>query len=84
MAEKFTRKVGSFVAKTAEGKAYTITVWQEYIRTPTTLDGKSEVLGGLKKLETEDGEYVNRIEKGKYRLVSVPEADLFSDDPNAP
>jgi hypothetical protein len=76
-----TRHVGSFIAKDAKGRQYRIHRFTDFIQF-----GNSKSSGespGFSDLRTHDGNPVNYVSKGHYRLV-FPEIDLTSDDPDAP
>ena len=80
---KETKHIGTFTACDAEGKEYTVFVYQDFIIS-RGLSGTSRT-PGMKSMRTDDGEAVNFIEKGKYEVLTVfGMIPITSDDPNAP
>ena len=75
-----SRETGLFEAKRADGKIMTVHIFTEY--TVTQSGGGTEEVPGTKRLQTEDGEAVKRLGKGRYRIVVTGEM-LTSDDPAA-
>lgn len=69
---------GSFIAHDEEGNEVTIEVFTEFHE-----DVRGNRLEGLKEFRLRNGEYVNRIQKGKYQVVQTGEL-LYSDDDDAP
>jgi hypothetical protein len=78
---KRIQHTSSFLATDAAGKRYQLHAYTEYIDVATT-GGRSEV-AGAKKIRTDNGQKVNRHEKGKYQIAATG-LELTSDDPNAP
>jgi hypothetical protein len=76
------KRTGEFAAHTEDGREYTIFVFTNFIDAGTR-DDPNAVVEGLKRLVTSDGDDVNRLEKGKYKVVSGG-IELSSDDPDAP
>ena len=75
-----TRRLKSFSASDAKGKAYTIDVLGDVIQTEVA--GAVEDVVGQKSLRLRSGEDLNLIQKGEYEVV-VTGGRLFSSDPNA-
>ncbi len=70
-----TKHTGTFIAYDADGNEYTIYVFTKFI----------ERIEGRKSLNTSDGEAVDRIGKGRYRvLTGFGDVEVTSDDPAAP
>jgi hypothetical protein len=80
--QKRIRQVGTFAARGSSGRLVTLAIFQEYMDAGIRDDPNAE-RKGPKQIMTTDGRRVNRIAKGKYRIVGSPE-DLTYDDPNAP
>ena len=78
---KQVEETNRFSAYDEEGRKYTIFEFTEYHDASTWSSDK--LVEGLKELRTADGEVVNRIEKGVYRIMGVQEIEVTSDDPNA-
>ena len=76
------RHTGSFVAVGEDGTERTVHMFTDILDAGTRADPHRE-LPGLRALQTEDGEAVNRVDKGKYEIVVTGEV-LRSDDPDAP
>jgi hypothetical protein len=72
--------LGSFVAFDGKGQPYTVRMFRQYGDTDV------ELIPATRVLKLVDTTPVERIAKGKYRVVDVPGRDvlLTSDDPNAP
>jgi len=79
---KEIRHTRSFVAVGEGGAEWTIHIFTEIVDAGTFADPNAE-LEGLKQLRTENGDAVNRLEKGKYQIAVTGET-LTSEDPNAP
>lgn len=73
---------GTFSAVDKDGQEYTIYELTEIIGVPSRGDPGREAQG-MKSLKTSSGEHVNRLEKGKYEIVSFVNIPITSDDPNA-
>jgi hypothetical protein len=72
--------LGSFEAFDEKGRPYTVRMYRQYG------DTDIERIPATRVLKLVDTTPVERIEKGKYRVVDVPGRDVFltSDDPDAP
>jgi hypothetical protein len=72
----------TFEATNERGDPTTLHVFVQILNTATFGDpyGDSE---GLKRIVTDDGQAVNWLGKGRYRVVVTGET-LTSDDPDAP
>jgi len=79
---KEIRHTGAFVAVDEKGNKQTLHVFTD-ICDARTFDDPDAELEGLMQIRTEDGKAVNRLGKGKYKIVQTEEI-LTSDDPNAP
>ncbi len=71
-----------FTAVDHDGKKYPLRVYQERLPVGTRAT-PSAVAPGQKRIVTEDGESVNRVKKGKYKIVATG-VILHSCDPDAP
>ncbi len=74
-------QTGQFTAHDAEGNQYVICVFTPFkeVRSSKGLHR----IAGIPEL-TCNGLHVNRIDKGRYELLSRPQTtELFSDDPDA-
>jgi hypothetical protein len=71
-----------FSATDDHGRRYRLLVWQEYVSTATRSD-PSHLSPSMKYITTEDGESVNRLEKGQYEMAHTG-VILRSSDPDAP
>lgn len=83
MGRKYTKHTGTFTARAQDGREFAICIFTYYDETGS-FGGKREPVEGQKSLKTSDGNKVDRIEKGKYRIIGPEEIHIFSDDPNAP
>jgi hypothetical protein len=72
----------TFTASDQTGQVYRLEVHQEYSSAATRAD-PSAVVPGQKRILTEYGESVTRIEKGKYEIVQTG-VIVRSSDPAAP
>jgi hypothetical protein len=72
---KTTRQTGRFPAKDARGQVHVIDIFQEYIDTGQGL------IEGVASLRTVNGHHVNRLDKGKYKIVET-NVELTSDHPD--
>ena len=80
--EKDVRHKQSFQAIDDNGVAHTLHVFVKIIDVANFDDPNAE-LEGMKSYRTADGKAVNRLEKGKYKIVSTGQV-LCSEDPSAP
>ncbi len=76
------KQTGSFTAKAEDGTDHVLHIFTTILDAGTRGDPGAE-LEGLKELRTEDGQAVNRLDKGKYQIDGTDEI-LVSDDPDAP
>ena len=74
------KKTNQFEAKSEDGSNFIIIEYTEY-RDVSDKKGRG-FSPGLKHLETDSGDAVNRIEKGKYLIVGL-NCIVTSDDPKA-
>jgi hypothetical protein len=72
----------SFQVVDEHGVSQTLHLYVDILDAGTRGDADAE-MEGLKRIRTEDGLTVNRLEKGKYQ-VAVTGQMLTSDDPTAP
>lgn len=79
---KRTRLVGTFTARDASGRAFTLSCYQQYYDAGTRDDPTAERKGPLHIL-TADGRRVDKIGTRKYRILGARDL-LTSDDPSAP
>jgi hypothetical protein len=82
MGRKRVRRVGQFNARDADGKEYSVHVFQEEIECRSR--DRVEWIAGLRSMKTSTGDHVNFKAKGSYELVGLTTIPLTSDDPNAP
>jgi hypothetical protein len=77
-----TRHVRTFAAFSEGGKEHAILVFQTSIE---SLDSKGARQNSpeIPRLQTRDGQIINRIEKGQYEIVGDPMIPLTSTDPKA-
>lgn len=75
-----TRHIGSFVATNAGGIEYTVEIFQDFQQVQTR--GGVHIVPKLKSLFC-NGNPVNRIAQGKYKIIGRG-IILKSSDPNAP
>jgi len=78
---KRVRSLGSFRAHSNDGREFIIDATQEFIEN-TDLDGVVHFSAGMKRLETRNGDAVNRMAFGRYQIVHL-RLNVHSDDPNA-
>ena len=71
-----------FTALDDDGNEYRLKVYQENVPAGTR-DNPSAVIPGLKRIVTDDGESVNRVRKGVYKIVASGTV-VRSSDPGAP
>ncbi len=80
------KQIGSFIAKDSTGKTYHIYAFADFAESQSSSGFVS--LPGIPYLKTSDGNHVQRIEKGRYKINGIPpivlDIELTSDDPNAP
>jgi hypothetical protein len=81
MSQKNTKHTGTFRAKATDGREYTIDEFTEYLSGHSSSGAYN--IEGLKFYKCDDGRYVNKIEKGKYEIVDIPNIPITSDDPRA-
>jgi hypothetical protein len=74
--------IGSFIAYTQEGEPRTIEIWTHFKAVHDR--DLSRVEPGLLVLKTAEGDSVDRVDQGEYRLTESPEISMSTDDPNAP
>lgn len=72
----------TFSAKSGDGQEFTIYEFTQLLDVGT-FGNPDAVIEGLKRLETSEGQSVNRLEKGKYEIVALS-LIIISDDKNAP
>lgn len=72
--------VGSFIARDDQGNEHTLHVLVNIVDAGNKSDPHAE-RRGLKSIVTEDGDPVNRIDQGKYQVVTTGEI-LHSTDPD--
>jgi hypothetical protein len=74
------KQTKTFRAHDDNGQAYVLNLFTEYDR---TAQGQIE---GLSEIRTRDGLHVNRLDKGKYEILTVSQPHIFlhSDDSDAP
>jgi len=83
MATKRVEHTGTFAAAGNDGQQYTIYEFTEIVAVPTTGNPGGE-RPGIRSLQLSTGEPVNRMDKGKYEIMSSVNIPITSDDPNAP
>jgi len=83
MSRKYTKHTSTFTAHSEGGREFSVHIFTDYDQTASFGAGTNRV-EGPKTLRTPDGDLVERIDKGKYRILGVEKIDIFSDDPNAP
>ena len=75
------REIGKFTARHRNGTTETVFVYQDFH------DASDRVgphrIPGMKSLATENGELVNYVEPGRFRVAATGEI-LVSDDPACP
>jgi hypothetical protein len=70
--------VHTFIARDAAGRNVVMQVWRQI-----ESNGAGELHDGATRITTHDGRAVERMEKGRYELVSSREP-ILSDAPDAP
>ena len=80
--KKDIRHKFSFDAVDDDAKTHALHVFVEIIDAGTLDDPNAEV-EGIKRIRTDSGDDVNRLEQGRYKVVATGQI-LRSDDPNAP
>ena len=76
------RLMQQFEATDEQGTTRRLMVYQDFVDAATMGNPNVEV-PGLKRIVTEDGQNVNRLETGKYQIVQTGEV-LTSSAPDAP
>ncbi len=76
------RCIGSFYAKSQDGKVHTIEMWCHFDAVHDR--ERSRVIPAQIALTTIEGHGIDRLAQGQYRLRDNPEVSLSSDDPHAP
>jgi hypothetical protein len=76
------RLVQEFEAREENGTIHRLRVYQKLVDAGTQANPHA-VVPGLKRIVTEKGETVNRLQKGKYQVV-LTGILLYSDSPEAP
>ena len=85
MPLKRIEHTGTFSAVANDGKEYTVYELTEILGVSGGMRGRDTEVEGFKSLKTSNGEHVNRLEKGKYEIVSAfGNIPLTSDAPKAP
>jgi hypothetical protein len=79
MNRRELKRIGRFVAKSSDGEAHDIDVFQEWILLAIQ-GGTSRMMGSKRYLL--GSQPVNRLEEGKYLVVQTGEI-LTSNDPDA-
>jgi hypothetical protein len=77
-----TKQIGAFVARDQSGKKHRLLVFAEFHYQKDS-SGKVSITSGPVEIETEDGDSVNLIRNGDYRVRRTG-ITLHSDDPDAP
>lgn len=78
------KHTNTFTATSDDGKIYTINEYTDY-HNAGSFENPDQNVEGFKELRTSDGNTVNRIKKGKYKIFGpFGEIILTSDDPKAP
>lgn len=78
----YKEHMGSFAATTQGGQTMVLHSYVQKIDV-STLSGGHQTVDGMKSIVTANGEPVNYLEKGKYKLVSTGQ-ELYSSDANCP
>jgi hypothetical protein len=73
------REIRRFIATDKVGKTYTLIAYQEFA---PSRRGDSQI-PTTQSLRTATGDYVNRLAKGIYELLTYGRIALTSTDPNA-
>ncbi len=78
---KRVARTGGFTAIDPQGNRHVVDVFTEYLdasdsRGPGEVPGKTII-------KTRDGQFVNRVDKGKYEIAAT-RLELTSNDPKAP
>jgi hypothetical protein len=85
MSVKRIEHTGTFSAVDKDGMEYTVHELTEILGVSGTFRSPPTEMEGMKSLKISSGEHVNRIEKGRYEVVSAfGNIPITSDDPNAP
>jgi hypothetical protein len=77
-----TKQIGAFVARNQSGKKHRLLIFVEF-RYQKDNSGKESVTRGPVEIETEDGDKVDALGQGDYRVIRSG-IKLHSDDPDAP
>ena len=72
------RHIATFRAADAQGRSHTLHVYVEIIDAGT-YENPGATIEGLRSVVTDDGAAVNRLEKGRYEIVTTRQI-LTSDD----
>ncbi len=64
------RYTGKFIAFDEKRGEYTLFIYTEFISDPS-FDNPEAQFEGLKEIRTSDGFHVNRLHKGKYKIVDL-------------
>ena len=75
------RQIGKFTAKRKNGTTETVLVYQDF-RDASDRVGPQRI-PGMRSLTTEDGESVNYVEPGRFKVAATGDI-LISDDPDRP
>jgi hypothetical protein len=66
------REIDRFTAASKDGTTFVVIVFQEYTET-RTVNGEWMRIDGFKRLELEDGSYLNQIDPNTFKIVSTDE-----------
>ena len=78
------KHTGTFKTHSDDGKIFTIHEYTNFIKSGSFED-PDQLTAGMKELRTSDGKTVNRIEKGKYKILDVfGNVTVYSNMPDAP
>jgi hypothetical protein len=75
-------QTSSFIATDAKGNRHWLLVYSENTRVSATAATPAREIEGHKSIRTAEGLHVDRIERGKYKVVET-DLKLTSDDPDA-
>ncbi len=76
------RLIRRFPAYDEDGKEYMVNVYEQIIDAPTLENPNQTIKGDLKKLMTDERDYLNLISKGEYKIVASG-ITITSDHPDA-
>lgn len=79
---KDVRHDGGFIATDDDGNEYVVNIFTN-INDAGTFDNPNATSEGLKRLITNEGDDVNYLEKGKYKIVQS-NIIIRSNEPDAP